>query len=124
MLYAPTGTLRPACVSNGPSVPIWNPRTENSPPTVKRSISGMHSDLPVVSRSEYVNEQPLLVSGKMYPASAFRLMELLRDSLKKCVALKVGFSMWIVPPSGPPENAALIVRREPRMVSNGLSNEL
>src|ERR1041384_2439773 len=108
--------------SCGPIVPNLNPRTEYSPPTRKRSVSGTHSVLFLAINSSRLFEQ-FLSSGKIWPASALTLNELRRERRKNFVVVRTGFSAWTVPPSGPPLNPAVKLKRNPRVVSYGLSRE-
>src|SRR5215212_1513212 len=108
----------PPTSSYGPRVPYWKPRTENSPPTMKRSESWTQSSGTSLVSSSYVYAQ-LSRNGLMYQPSALRLSEVLRESLNIRVAPMVGLSISTVPPSGPPAYAREKLSREPRVGSNG-----
>src|ERR1044071_8318143 len=115
-------TLWPEASSVGPSEPNSKPRTEYSPPTKKRCPFGTQRTMfwATCSSSEFAQSWR---SGRIAPRFVLKLNDVLRESLKNFVKSTVGRKAWIVPPIGPPEYAALRLKRMPRVVSNGLSRE-
>src|SRR5437763_5930800 len=104
-------------------VPNSKPRMEYSPPTKKRWPRGTHSLVVFSSIWSRVIAQFLVSSGLRYPRSPLTLNDDLRDSLKYLVMFSVGRKAWMLPPRGPPEKLVPRLKRNPRVVSNGLSRE-
>src|SRR5262249_54548788 len=104
-------------------VPNSNPRIEYSPPTKNRCPRGTQSLVTFSLIWSSVMAQSVVSSGLRYPSSVLMLNEDLRERWKYLVTFSVGRTAWMVPPSGPPEKLVPRLKRNPRVVSNGLSRE-
>src|SRR5438105_4266144 len=99
-------TVWPDDVSVGPSEPYSKPRTEYSPPAKKRCPFGTQRTMFLATCSSRLFAQSWR-NGTITPRFVLKLNDVVRETLKNFVTSMVGRNKWIVPPTGPPEYAAV-----------------